>query len=161
MIYYIYLLNNFQGLFKYNRFTHDIEVAEDKKIDLNKYGSGVINFPKGSLQDIDTTNFGIYCESCYEVTFKPALIESAIEASARQHSYNPIVDYMNNAKKKWDGKQRLDELFPTFLGAEDNKTTKLITELWFMGGVAKAYSPLTKIDTWLDLVGGQGTGKTT
>lgn len=152
---------NFQGLFKYNRFTHDIEVAEDKKIDLNKYGSGVINFPKGSLQDIDTTNFGIYCESCYEVTFKPALIESAIEASARQHSYNPIVDYMNNAKKKWDGKQRLDELFPTFLGAEDNKTTKLITELWFMGGVAKAYNPLTKIDTWLDLSGGQGAGKTT
>lgn len=152
---------NFQGLFKYNRFTHDIEVAEDKKIDLNKYGSGVINFPEGSLQDIDTTNFGIYCESCYDVTFKPALIESAIEASARQHSYNPIVDYMDNAKKKWDGKQRLDELFPTFLGAEDDKTTKLITELWFMGGVAKAYNPLTKIDTWLDLVGGQGVGKTT
>lgn len=152
---------NFQGLFKYNRFTHDIEVAEDKKIDLNKYGSGVISFPEGSLQDIDTTNFGIYCESRYDVTFKPALIESAIEASARQHSYNPIVDYMNNAKKKWDGKQRLDELFPTFLGAEDDKTTKLITELWFMGGVAKAYNPLTKIDTWLDLVGGQGVGKTT
>lgn len=150
---------NLQGLFKLNEFTQNIEVVKDKTIDLE--GVGPIKFSKGLVQDIDAIYFGLYCETHYNVTFKQNLLFNAIEASARQHSYNPIVDYMDNAKKKWDGKQRLDELFPTFLGAEDNETTRLITELWFMGGVAKAYNPLTKIDTCLDVVGDQGTGKTT
>lgn len=152
---------NFKGLFRYNDFTHDIEVSEEKTINLNGYGNKPLKFPKGSIQDIDNANFGIFCEKTYNVTFKPSTIDSAILVSARQNSYNPVIDYMEKAKKKWDGKQRLDELFPVFLGADDNETTRLITELWFMGGVAKAYNPLTKIDTWLDLVGGQGTGKTT
>lgn len=153
--------HNFKGLFRYNDFTHDIEVSEEKIINLNGYGNKPLKFPKGSIQDIDNANFGIFCEKTYNVTFKPSTIDSAILVSARQNSYNPVIDYMNKAKKEWDGKQRLDELFPVFLGADDNETTRLITELWFMGGVAKAYNPLTKIDTWLDLVGGQGTGKTT
>ena len=153
--------HNFKGLFRYNDFTHDIEVSEEKTINLNGYGNKPLKFPKGSIQDIDNANFGIFCEKTYNVTFKPSTIDSAILVSARQNSYNPVIDYMNKAKKEWDGKQRLDELFPVFLGADDNETTRLITELWFMGGVAKAYNPLTKIDTWLDLVGGQGTGKTT
>lgn len=150
---------NLQGLFKFNEFNKKIEVSKDKTIDLKN--TGVINFSKGLMQDIDAINFGLYCETHYNVTFKQQLLFSAIEASARQHAYNPVIDYMDKAKKKWDGKQRLDELFPTFLGTDDNETTRLITELWFMGGVAKAYNPLTKIDTCLDVVGDQGTGKTT
>lgn len=152
---------NVNDLFKYNEFTQNVEVENSKKLDLTKYGSGVINFPKGKLQDIDAINFGVYCESHYQVTFKSQLIFDAIEASARQHAYNPVVDYMNEAEKKWDGKNRLNDLFPKFLGADKNETTNLITELWFLGGIAKTYNPTAKFDLVLDLVGGQGTGKTT
>lgn len=154
---------NIKGLFKFNEFTQNVEVCKDKTINLTKWGSGVIKFYKGSLKDIDVNNLGIYIESYpkYHVTFKAQLIYDAIEASARQHSFNPIVDYMNECKKNWDGKRRLDDFFPIYLGAEKSITTSLITRLWFMGGVAKAYNPTAKFDYVLDIVGGQGTGKTT
>lgn len=160
------IINNdaeLKDIFKYNEFTQNVEVSIDKSIDLRKYGSGVIKFHKENLRDIDITNLGLYIESSpkYKVTFKTQLLYDAVEASARQHSYNPIIDYMNECKKKWDGKHRLDDFFPTFLGAERSNTTNLITRLWFMGGVAKAYNPKAKFDYVLDLVGGQGTGKTT
>lgn len=77
------------------------------------------------------------------------------------NSYNPVVDYMNEAYARWDKKRRLDDLFPNFLGAEKNETEILITRLWFMGAVAKAYDPKVKFDFVLDIVGGQGAGKTT
>lgn len=160
------IINNdaeLKDIFKYNEFTQNVEVSIDKSIDLRKYGSGVIKFHKENLRDIDITNLGLYIESSskYKVTFKTQLLYDAVEASARQHSYNPIIDYMNECKKKWDGKHRLDDFFPIFLGAERSNTTNLITRLWFMGGVAKAYNPKAKFDYVLDLVGGQGTGKTT
>lgn len=160
------IINNdpeLKDIFKFNEFTQNVEVSADKSIDLRKYGSGVLRFHKENLKDIDITNLGLYIESVpnYRVTFKTQLLYDALEASARQHSYNPVIDYMNECKNEWDGKHRLDDLFPTFLGAEKSSTTNLITRLWFMGGVAKAYHPTTKFDYVLDLVGGQGAGKTT
>lgn len=160
------IINNdpeLKDIFKFNEFTQNVEVSADKSIDLRKYGSGIVRFHKENLRDIDITNLGLYIESVpnYGVTFKTQLLYDALEASARQHSYNPVIDYMNECKNEWDGKHRLDDLFPTFLGAEKSNTTNLITRLWFMGGVAKAYHPTTKFDYVLDLVGGQGAGKTT
>lgn len=152
-----------KDIFKFNEFTQNVEVSIDKSIDLRKYGSGVIKFHKEVLKDIDITNLALYIESIsdYRVTFKTQLLYDALEASARQHAYNPVVDYMNEAEKKWDGKNRLNDLFPKFLGADKSETTNLITELWFLGGIAKTYNPTAKFDLVLDLVGGQGTGKTT
>jgi len=160
------IINNdpeLKDIFKFNEFTQNVEVSMDKSIDLRKYGSGILRFHKENLRDIDITNLGLYIESIpdYGVTFKTQILYDALEASARQHSYNPVIDYMNECKNEWDGKHRLDDLFPTFLGAERSNTTNLITRLWFMGGVAKAYHPTTKFDYVLDLVGGQGAGKTT
>lgn len=149
---------NFKGLFKYNEFMQNAECSEDKTINLRN--SGEIKFSKGRLQDIHATNFGLYCEKIYGVTFKPQLIFNAIDASAHQNSYNPMVDYMNKAYKSWDGKHRLDKLFPDFLGADNNETTRFITHLWFKAGVIRTYFPGTQFDIALDLVGGQGVGKT-
>ncbi|KAA8807141.1 VapE domain-containing protein, partial [Lactobacillus crispatus] len=69
-------------------------------------------------------------------------------------------DYMNEAYKNYDKKRRLDDFFPDFLGVTKSDASILITRLWFMGGVAKVYHPLTKVDQSLDLVGSQGVGKT-
>ena len=67
---------------------------------------------------------------------------------------------MDNAYKRWDKKRRIDNFFPEYLGAKKNATTTLITRTWLIGAVAKAYNPETKFDYVLDLVGGQGVGKT-
>lgn len=150
---------NFKGVFKYNDFIQCAEV--DKNTEIKIKDTGTIKFPKGRIQDIDATNFALYCEKKYNVSFQPKLILAAIDASAHQNSYNPMVDYMEKAQKSWDGKKRLDKLFPVFLGAEDNETTKFITHLWFRAGVARIYEPGIEFHESLDLIGGQGTGKTT
>lgn len=159
------ILNNdpqLKGMFRYNEFTRNVIISEDKTIDLSKYGAGIIKFHKGDLKDIDISNLALFFESepDYQVTFNSPLIFAAVETVARQHSFNPVVDYMKKCKKNWDGQKRLDDFFPTFLGAKQNQTTKLITRLWFMGGVAKVKNPKAKFDFVLDLVGDQGTGKT-
>lgn len=145
----------FKGSFQYNKFSEKNEITKDiSKLHINK----------GSFVDAYDDEIANYIESQEDydhVIFDKNRIESAINIVSRRHAFNPMVDYMNEAYNKWDKKRRLDDFFPIFLGVRKDETTTLITRLWFMGGVAKVYKPLTKIDFSLDLVGGQGVGKTT
>lgn len=145
----------FKGAFQYNKFSEENEITKDiSKLHINK----------GSFVDAYNDEIANYIESQQEydhVIFDKNRIESAINIVSQRHAFNPMVDYMEDAFKKYDGQRRLDDFFPKFLGVERSAVTSLITRLWFMGGVAKVYHPLTKIDQSLDLVGSQGIGKTT
>lgn len=145
----------FKGAFQYNEFSEENEITKDiSKLHINK----------GSFVDAYDDEIANYIESQEDydhVIFDKNRIESAINIVSRRHAFNPMVDYMENAFKNYDKKRRLDDFFPKFLGVERSAVTSLITRLWFMGGVAKVYHPLTKIDQSLDLVGSQGIGKTT
>ena len=145
----------FKGAFQYNKFSEENEITKDiSKLHINK----------GSFVDAYDDEIANYIESQEDydhVIFDKNRIESAINIVSRRHAFNPMVDYMENAFKNYDKKRRLDDFFPKFLGVERSAVTSLITRLWFMGGVAKVYHPLTKIDQSLDLVGSQGIGKTT
>ena len=145
----------FKGAFQYNKFSEENEITKDiSKLHINK----------GSFVDAYNDEIANYIENRQEydhVIFDKNRIESAINIVSQRHAFNPMVDYMENAFKKYDGQRRLDDFFPKFLGVEKSAVTSLITRLWFMGGVAKVYHPLTKIDQSLDLVGSQGIGKTT
>ncbi len=97
----------------------------------------------------------------YGVLFDNKKIRSAITVVAMRHRYNPVLDYFNEAYKGWDHQHRLDHIMGDYLGVEETTVTQLITKLFFVGAVAKAHNPKTKFDFVLDLVGGQGAGKTT
>ena len=145
----------FKGAFQYNEFSEENEITKDIPL---------LHIKKGAFIDTYDDEIANYIESkqIYDYTaFNKARIESAINVVSHRHVFNPMVDYMENAFKKYDGQRRLDDFFPKFLGVERSAVTSLITRLWFMGGVAKVYHPLTKIDQSLDLVGSQGIGKTT
>ena len=151
---------NLQNLFKFNEFTNEVDVVRNAEL---KTSIGKINIAKGQYTDQVINGVELYIESSSKykgAIFKNNVIDQGITNVAYMNSYNPVIDYMNEAYAKWDKKQRLDNYFVDFLGAPNNKTTALITELWFMGAVAKAYNPKTKFDFILDLVGGQGVGKT-
>lgn len=151
---------NLKDLFKYNLFTNEIDVVKDVNIDTTV---GPILISKGQYTDQVINSIELYIESSKEyggAVFKNNVIDQGITGIAHMNRYNPVVDYMDEAYKNWDKKKRLDNYFVEFLGAPNNKTTHLITELWFIGAVAKVYNPLTKFDFVLDLVGGQGVGKT-
>ena len=151
---------NLQNLFKFNEFTQEVDVVRDAKLKTNL---GTLDIKKGQFTDQVTNSIELYIEASpnYDGTaFKNNLIDQAVMNVAHMNSYNPIIDYMNHAYTHWDQKRRLDKLFPEFLGAADDETNRLITRLWFLGAVAKIYNPETKFDFVLDIVGGQGVGKT-
>lgn len=159
------LLNDelLKGLFRFNEFTEEVDVVRDQIIDLSKYKMPNLKFTKDQVTDADFETLALYIEINinYGVSFKISLIEQAVRSVAKMNPYNPVIDYFDNCLQNWDHHTRLFNFFPTYLGADNNATTELITRLWFMGLVAKVYNPNTKFDYVLDLVGGQGTGKTT
>lgn len=154
---------NLKGALRFNRFTDEIDVTKKVTLDLTKQGISKIVLPKGQLNDGVVNDIVLYISVCpdYKVTFKTNLVSQVIDSVARANSYNPVIDYFETCLTKWDKKPRLDDFLQKYLGADDSEATKLTVRLWFMGAVAKGYNPLTKFDYVLDLVGGQGIGKTT
>lgn len=143
-----------KGTFQFNEFTTEIDVVKP---------NDKLMFKTGQLVDAYVDQIASYIEdnSDYGVLFDNKKIRSAITVVAMRHRYNPILDYFNNAYKSWDHKERLGYIMGDYLGVEEDIVTQLITKLFFVGAVAKAHNPKTKFDFVLDLVGGQGAGKTT
>lgn len=154
---------NLKGILKFNRFTDEIDVVKPVTLDLTKQGIPKIVLQKGQLNDGIVNDIVLYISVSpeYKTTFKPNLVSQVIDSVARANSYNPVIDYFEKCLAKWDKKPRLDDFLQKYLGADESEATKLTVRLWFMGAVAKGYNTLTKFDYVLDLVGGQGIGKTT
>ncbi|WAX17999.1 hypothetical protein SG586P1_00044 [Streptococcus phage SG586P1] len=137
----------------FNDFTQEPEVINDFYLNGTLIAKGEI---KPNFEDI----LGEYFETELDVVFKPSTISSGLNIFWDVKKYNPVKDYMEQALTEWDGKERLKSVFSYWLGAEENKVTETIAKVFFTSAVAKVYEPLTKVDTVLDLVGGQGVGKT-
>ena len=75
--------------------------------------------------------------------------------------YNPAIDYLKECGEKWDGENRIDELFIKLLDAEDNELNRKLTSKWFMAAVKRILYPGSKFDNMLILQGSQGIGKST
>ena len=140
--------------FRFNEFTTEIDVVK---------ANSKLMFKKGQLVDAYVDQIASYIEdnADYGVLFDNKKIRSAITVVAMRHRYNPVLDYFNEAYKNWDHQHRLDHIMGDYLGVEETTVTQLITKLFFVGAVAKAHNPKIKFDFVLDLVGGQGAGKTT
>lgn len=144
-----------KGMFKFNEFTAEIEVVKD---------SASLHIVKGQLLDRYVDEIASYIERAVDydhVLFNSDRIRSAISVIASKHAFNPVKEYFDSAEKAWDGDDRLHNVFGDYLGVEKTPATDLIADIWFRGAVAKAYNPMVKFDFVLDLVGGQGAGKTT
>ena len=143
-----------KGTFRFNEFTTEIDVVKS---------NSELMFKTGQLVDAYVDQIASYIEnnSDYGVLFDNKKIRSAITVIAMRHHYNPIIDYFDDAYKNWDHEERLNHIMGDYLGVEETSVTQLITKLFFVGAVAKAHNPKTKFDFVLDLVGGQGAGKTT
>ena len=140
--------------FRFNEFTTEIDVVKP---------NSELMFKTGQLVDAYVDQIASYIEnnSDYGVLFDNKKIRSAITVIAMRHHYNPVIDYFDDAYKNWDHEERLNHIMGDYLGVEETSVTQLITKLFFVGAVAKAHNPKTKFDFVLDLVGGQGAGKTT
>jgi len=141
-----------RNIFAFNDFTHEIGVVKDVPD---------LRIDKGQMLDDYDPSILRYIEDNYHLLFNRNLFQMAVINDARKRRYNPVVDYFDFVYTQWDGKYRVADFLPTFLGVEKSGMTTLITKIFFVGAVAKAYEPEVKFDFVLDLVGGQGAGKTT
>ncbi|MFQ6324196.1 VapE domain-containing protein [Lactococcus garvieae] len=140
--------------FIFNEFTQEIEIKSAFK--LNN-----VDIQDDGLKDVYVTTILEHFEEKYEVLFDSRLLVNVINKIAYENKYNPVKTFMEECYKSWDKKKRARNLFPNYLGAKESDLTERITKLFFVGAVSKVYNPYNKFDFVLDLVGGQGCGKTT
>nr|DAQ53699.1 MAG TPA: virulence associated protein E [Caudoviricetes sp.] len=138
---------------KHNEFSQEHELTKDIKI-------GNTFFKKGELPSNFDSVVKVYFESVLGVAYTNQAMLDGMETFFSERSYNPVIAYMEQAAENWDGRERINQMLQVYLGADDNPLVSKIAEMWLVGAVAKVYDPFVKFDYVLDLVGGQGVGKT-
>ena len=97
---------------KHNEFSQEHELTEDVKI-------GNSHFKKGELPSNFDSVVKVYFESVLDVAFtNPAMVDG-METFFSERTYNPVIEYMEEAAEEWDGRQRINRMFQVYLGADD------------------------------------------
>ncbi|MCY9733135.1 virulence-associated E family protein [Paenibacillus alvei] len=84
-------------------------------------------------------------------------IQNAFTEVVHMNTFHPIKTFVESAE--WDGVQRAERLFVTYLGAADTHYIRQATRKMLLAAVARLYHPGCKFDQMLVLVGPQGAGK--
>ena len=106
--------------------------------------------------DTDDACLRNYFATKYRIKGK-GIIDDALQEVTQDNKFHPVRDYLQGVK--WDGECRVDELFITYLGAEDTPYVRAATRKWLCGAVARVMHPGIKFDTAIVLYGSQGLGK--
>jgi predicted P-loop ATPase len=112
----------------------------------------------GSWTDWDDTHLLQWYEvngidSTREMAFR------AVEAVARDHSFNPLTEFLDECHHTWDRSFRLDGWLTKYAGVAETAYSNAVGRKWLIGAVARAFTPGCKFDTCLILQGKQGIGK--
>ncbi len=77
-----------------------------------------------------------------------------------QNHFHPVKDYLDTLD--WDGTERIERAFETYLGARMNKAyLRAVSKKFFLALIARIYEPGCKFDHLPVLEGKQGIGKST
>lgn len=110
-----------------------------------------------NLRDIDLEKTRLHVSQVYGLSNEKNILQ-AIHIAAHDKAYHPIRNYL--AGLKWDGKDRIPDLLPTYLGAERSEYVTAVTRLLFYSAIRRVFSPGCKYDTCIVLTDKkQGTGK--
>ena len=85
----------------------------------------------------------------------------AVKEIAREHAFDPVLDYLAECQGKWDGKKRIDTWVIDYLGCEDTPLNRAIGRLMLIASVRRARSPGCKFDQICVLEGPEGVNKST
>ena len=76
---------------------------------------------------------------------------------ANENCYHPIQDVLNGLV--WDGTPRIRSCLHHFLGADESDYVEEMLKHFLLGAIRRVFSPGSKYEEMLCLVGGQGAGK--
>lgn len=108
--------------------------------------------------DADDAGLRRYIEEIYGID-SAAKVRDGVELAMLHAVRHPVREYLESLI--WDGEKRIEELFITYLGAENSTYTRAVAKASLVGAVARIYSPGCKHDHMLVLVGPQGCRKST
>lgn len=137
------------GLFSYNEVADKIYMSRT----IGQYKKGY------NIEGVESY-INVHISKNYDISYTASSVYEAIVNEARNHPFNPTKDYFRDAYTAYDGQKRMDRVFIDYLGAKDDEITVKMTRIFFEGLVMKVKNPNIKFDRVLDLVGGQGVGKT-
>ncbi len=142
---------NLKGKIALNEFSHQIVIK--KNLPWRK----IKNVHSGDTWcDNDDSNLRHYIERVYKIKSQQGIYDG-ISVVANKHCYHPIKDYLNAVK--WDGVNRVDNLFVDYLGAEKSKYTSAVTRKILVAAASRIFNPGVKFDNMVVFVGKQGLGK--
>lgn len=110
------------------------------------------------LTDTDFNNICLYLERSYSL-IKDTQIKKAIDIVSSNNHYHPIKVYLESLK--WDGVERIKDLFPKYLGAERSDYVYEATKLMLLGAISRICNPGCKFEYMVCVAGNQGVGKST
>ncbi|ADH98302.1 virulence-associated E family protein [Salisediminibacterium selenitireducens] len=117
--------------------------------------------PEGNVfwREADTAQLKSVLDIRY-LSFSSRNHDVAFTKVADDRRFHPIRDYLNDLPE-WDGVKRVEDLFITYLQADDTDYVRAVTRKTFAAAVARIYKPGTKFDSVPVLDGDQGIGKST
>lgn len=119
-----------------------------------------ITVDRNSITDEFIADLRLSIDAAYYMTFTKEDILQMVSSIAREkNSYHPIKQIIE--AEKWDGRQRIENLFIDYLGADDNSYVQAVARKWLTGAVARIYEPGIKMEMVPVLQGKQGVGKST
>lgn len=141
-------------LFKYNEATKNVEVTRNQQL------SDYITIKHGLLSDDTIRQLWAYLSECWGLEYKENDIANVVKIIALNKSYNPIKIFLEKAKATAEPVDPFT-VIQKYINIEDNQYNRIVFDLMFRGAIARVYHAGIQFDYCLDLVGKQGTGKTT
>ena len=108
------------------------------------------------LTDTDMKYLLLYFEEHYGLTSEKKFA-AALTIIANENCYHPIKDRLNELL--WDGQPRIRSCLHHFLGADISDYVEEMFQHFLLGAIRRVFSPGSKYEEMLCLVGGQGAGK--
>ncbi len=143
------LLDNFD--IQYDEFIGQIVLKKDVQ------GQEVL-VEAGQMTDNKARLIQAFLERKYDTAYPMSKLFEAIESAASQHVFSSVYDWIES--KKWDKKTRLWTIGEELFGVDNPDINKAIG-IWIVNLVGGAYGVDTgKFQYTLDIIGNQGTGKT-
>lgn len=116
----------------------------------------------GEWTESDDFKLGMYMQEHHSLLLASiGDIERGVAQAAREHAYNPVVEYFDRCLDIWDGVPRVATAFSKYWGAPDSEYLRLVATMFFIGIVVRGYRPGSKNDHAPVFEGGQGRGKST
>ena len=122
------------------------------------YPEKVIDGRRYPWTDADDAEARTYIESQYQIANRQKY-DDAFQVFQHEREYHPVQERLRSIH--YDGKLHCESFFIRWMGVDDTPYNREVSRLFFAGGVNRAFSPGSKFDSVLVLIGQQGGGKST